>query len=50
MPDIAMCRGDGCTAKDKCYRHTAKPTPLRQSWFVTPPGKDEPYAMRKAAG
>lgn len=36
MPDIAMCKGDGCLVKEMCYRYTAKPS-LYQSYFVTPP-------------
>ena len=36
MPDIAMCKGDGCLVKETCYRHTAKPS-MRQSYFITPP-------------
>lgn len=35
--DIAMCQGTGCPLKDKCYRHTAKPNPDWQSYFVNPP-------------
>jgi hypothetical protein len=37
MPDITMCEGTGCPAKDNCYRHTAKPSEYRQSYFVNPP-------------
>ena len=40
MPDIAMCKGDGCTLKESCHRHTAKPS-LRQSYFVNPPYKEK---------
>lgn len=40
MPDITMCKGDGCSAESKCYRYLAKPL-IWQTWFVTPPGKDE---------
>ena len=36
MPDIAMCSGEGCPLKETCYRHTATPTPLRQSWIAPP--------------
>lgn len=39
MPDIAMCNGQGCEQKDKCYRFTATPNPYRQSYFVMPPIK-----------
>lgn len=37
MPDLTMCEGDGCKAKDTCYRYTTTPTPHRQSYFMTPP-------------
>lgn len=39
MPDITMCKGDNCSIKDTCYRHTAKADRL-QSWFVEAPIKD----------
>jgi hypothetical protein len=39
MPDIAMCSGDGCPFKEKCYRFTAKPSDY-QSYFSDPPIKD----------
>jgi len=39
MPDITMCAGTGCPAKDQCYRHTAK-ADTYQSYFVEPPIKD----------
>ena len=41
MPDIAMCRGDGCPKKRECYRHRAVPTPLRQAYFATPPARED---------
>jgi len=37
MPDIAMCRGEGCPRKAECYRHRAVPTPRRQPYYATPP-------------
>jgi hypothetical protein len=37
MPDITMCRGNGCEIKDNCYRHKAEPSEFRQSWFMEPP-------------
>lgn len=40
MPDIAMCPGDGCTKKQRCYRYRAIPTPRRQTYFATPPVKE----------
>jgi hypothetical protein len=55
MPDITMCNGkksiDGavCKIKDKCFRFTAAPDPLWQSYFQSAPfdeeGKDrKPYS------
>lgn len=41
MPDITMCKGEGCPAKELCYRYTAKPNEYRQSYFVEPPYKDD---------
>lgn len=41
MPDITMCHGDRCPRKESCYRHTAEPTPLRQSFFAVPPVKPD---------
>lgn len=37
MPDITMCKGDGCELKNKCYRFKAKPESHWQSFFITPP-------------
>lgn len=39
MPDITMCKGEGCEAKFTCYRFTAKPS-MRQSYFMESPIKD----------
>ncbi len=36
MPDICMCKGEGCTQKSLCYRHTAEPS-KRQSYFAIVP-------------
>ena len=36
MPDIAMCFGDNCPAKELCYRYTAKADEY-QSYFANPP-------------
>lgn len=41
MPDITMCKGTDCARKEECYRHMAKPTPHWQSYFVTPPFKED---------
>lgn len=38
MADITMCTGAGCEDKASCYRYTALPTPMRQSFFAAPPG------------
>lgn len=40
MADITMCNGKGCPLSYKCYRHNAKPTYFRQSYFKEPPYKD----------
>jgi len=32
MPDISMCRGEGCPIKSTCFRHMAKPHPYWQSY------------------
>tara|TARA_Y100000310_G_scaffold83971_3_gene80661 strand:+ start:10739 stop:10936 length:198 start_codon:yes stop_codon:yes gene_type:complete len=37
-----MCVGTNCPKKKQCYRYTATPTPLWQSWFV-----DVPYDTHK---
>ena len=42
MPDISMCSGDNCPIRKKCYRHNAKPSEFRQSYFV-----DAPYDPEK---
>lgn len=41
MADICMCRGEGCQVKDRCHRHTAKQSTLRQAWFTETPGRDD---------
>jgi len=53
MPDITMCKGDGCKLKDKCYRFTANANPHYQSYFTDLPLNDDgscdyfyPYAGR----
>ena len=43
MPDITMCNGIGCNIKERCYRHTAKPTPFMQSYFIDSPIKKDNY-------
>jgi hypothetical protein len=41
MADITMCSGDGCNAKESCYRFKAPVNEFRQSYFVEVPGKGE---------
>lgn len=36
MPDITMCKGEGCESKYTCYRFTAEPG-SRQSYFKGSP-------------
>ena len=40
MPDITMCKGYGCRARNHCYRFTAKPSRW-QSWFAQTPGSNK---------
>jgi len=37
MPDITMCKGVGCEARETCLRYTAKPNEYRQSYFIETP-------------
>lgn len=37
MVDMAMCEGDNCPMKDKCYRHTAIAAKYRQTYFIESP-------------
>jgi hypothetical protein len=39
MPDITMCKGRDCPLKNNCYRYTATPDELAQSYFSGPPVK-----------
>ena len=40
MPDITLCRGDGCPLKDGCHRYLAKPDPRWQSYCIVAPYRD----------
>ncbi len=40
MPDITMCRGQGCPVKNRCKRHTSKPDEHYQAYFAESPYKD----------
>ena len=37
MPDISMCKGDGCPDKNECYRHRAVPDKRFQIYFTAIP-------------
>lgn len=39
MADITKCAGEGCSKKERCYRHTAEDSAYRQSYFVNAPVK-----------
>ena len=39
MPDISMCKGGSCLLRLNCYRYTATPEELGQSYFGEPPYK-----------
>jgi hypothetical protein len=41
MPDITMCKGNDCPLKESCYRYTATPDDLWQSYFMNPPYDEE---------
>ncbi len=41
MPDITMCTGEACNKKNSCYRYTADSDIRGQSYFVTPPVKED---------
>ncbi len=40
MPDISMCRDVKCPSRTKCYRFTAVPSPLLQSFAEFNRAKD----------
>jgi len=40
MPDIAMCKGEGCPIKKSCYRYGTEPA-MFQSFFANPPFNHE---------
>lgn len=41
MPDITCCPGNECPKKGTCYRFTAEPSKYLQSYFITPPYKQD---------
>jgi len=40
MPDISMCQNEECPLKKKCYRFTATPSPLLQTYAYFKPDED----------
>jgi hypothetical protein len=32
MPDISMCTAHSCPMKEQCYRYTATPSPMWQTY------------------
>lgn len=44
MPDITMCKGEGCPIKNHCYRHIEKPSDY-QSYFAESPWDGEKCEM-----
>lgn len=45
MPDITMCKGEGCPIKNHCYRYTTKPSEFMQSYFKESPWDGERCEM-----
>ena len=43
MPDITMCKGDGCGIKNNCYRFRATPDRLQSYFADYKPTVDCPY-------
>jgi len=41
MLDYCMCKGTGCTQRNKCYRFRMKPMPVRQSYLANVPGSGD---------
>ena len=37
MPDITMCKNEGCIKRADCYRYMAKPNPYWQAYCVFDP-------------
>lgn len=40
MPDISMCENQECPLKEKCYRYTAKPSPVLQAYGYFKPDEE----------
>ncbi len=43
MADITMCTGEGCPAKERCFRFRAVPNRHWQSYFQKPPWQEDTY-------
>ena len=41
MSDISKCPGTDCPHREKCYRFTAPTNEYRQTYFETPPIKED---------
>lgn len=41
MADITKCPGDGCAARESCYRALAESSERRQAWFADLPGEND---------
>lgn len=41
MSGIVMCKGIGCSVKNKCYRHYAISSQFEEIYFCESPGHDE---------
>lgn len=39
-PDITMCKGEDCYARETCYRYIAEANPYYQAYFLNAPLKD----------
>jgi len=42
MPDITMCKGEGCPMRNNCYRYKAEPS-MMQTYFLQTPKDGPPY-------
>ena len=41
MPDICMCKGEGCPVKDQCFRNTAKDSEYQAFFTEIPYDKEK---------
>lgn len=47
MPDISMCDNEECPIKNKCYRYTAIPNDIQQSYTTFKPSNNRCAAYIK---